>query len=81
MLDNRTYKPPRTLGEEHLRFIDECMADNPELTGTQLADRLRGMYPGVKVSMSTVKRARGELGSISKKTRYCALISDINKSK
>ena len=61
-----------------VNFIDECMADNP---GTQLADRLREMYPGVKVSISTVKRARKELGWISKKTQYCALISDINKSK
>ena len=81
VLDHRTYKPPRTLGEEHLRFIDECMSDNPELTGTQLVDILKGKFPSVRVSISTVKRARRELGWISKKTRYCALISDTNKSK
>ena len=79
--DNRTYKPPRTLTEEHLRFIDETMADNPELTGTQLADKLKEHFPSLKVSVSTVKRVRRELGWVSKRTRYCALISDVNRAK
>ena len=81
ILDNRTYKPPRTLVEEHLRFIDESMAANPELTGIQLLDILKERFPDLKVSISTVKRVRRELGWISKKTRYCALISDINRAK
>ena len=74
-LDCRTYKPPRTLVEEHLRFIDESMADNPELIGTQLTDLLRVCFPNLKVSISTVKRVQRELRWINKRTRYCALIS------
>ena len=79
--DCRTYKPPRTLVEEHLRFIDESMADNPELTGTQLTDLLRVHFPNLKVSISTVKRVRRELGWICKRTRYCAQISESNRAK
>ena len=81
VLDQRTYKPPRILTEKHLRYIDKAMADNPELTGTQLTDLLKDHFPATKVSKSTVKRVRRELGWISKKTRYCALISDVNRLK
>lgn len=52
-------------------------ADN-ELTSRQLFSRFCASYPEVQVSISTVKR---HLGWISKKTRYCALIQDVNKEK
>ena len=69
------------LKEEHHRFIDEAMTENPELTGTQLADALRACFPNLNVSISTVKRTRRELGWISKKARYCALISEADRAK
>ena len=30
--DNGKVKPPKKLKDEHYRFIDECMADDDELT-------------------------------------------------
>ena len=78
VLDHRTYKPPRTLIEEHLRFSNESMAGNPELTGTQLI--LREQFSSLKPT-STVKRVQRELGWISKRTCYCALISEANRAK
>jgi len=33
--DHRTVKPPTKLTDEHYRFLDECMADDDELTATQ----------------------------------------------
>ena len=79
--DQRTYKTPKIFKEEHLRFIDKTMASNPELTETQLAALIQDQFPSLKPSISTVKRARKELGWVSKKTRYCALISEVNCAK
>ena len=64
-------KPPRKLGDEHYRFIDDCMASD-ELTAKKLRDKLLETFPGLNVSVSTVKRARMELGWTAKKTRYGA---------
>jgi len=44
------------------RFLDECMADDDELTATKLQAILKETYPSLSVSVSTVKRARVELG-------------------
>ncbi len=55
------------------------MASNDELTARQLYQLFQEEYPDLNVSMSTIKRARHELGWIGKKTRYCALVSEANK--
>ena len=34
--DHRTVKPLRKLTDEHYRFLDECMANDDELTATKL---------------------------------------------
>ena len=77
--DNRIMPRPRKLDHEHLKFIDECMASNNELSITRLHHLVRDQFPSLSVSQSTVKRARRELGWMAKKTRYCALISDKNQ--
>jgi len=79
--DHRTVKPPRKLTDEHYRFLDECMADNDELTATKLLAILKEKYPSLNVSVSAVKRARVELGWTAKKTRYGALVSEVNQEK
>ena len=55
------------------------MTVNNELSITKLYVLFQDRFPAVKVSHSTVKRARRELGWVCKKTRYCALISDKNQ--
>ena len=56
--DHRTVKPPRKLTDEHHRFLNECMADDDELTATKLQTILKEKYPSLNVSVSAVKRAR-----------------------
>ena len=79
--DARTRTRPRKLQEEHYRFIDDAMADNDQLTSRQLYRMLEEAYPCIDISISTLKRARRELGWVGKRTRYCALISENNKEK
>ena len=57
------------------------MAKDDELTGIKLLRILKEEFPDVSVSLSTVKRAKRELGWVVKKTRYCALISENNQEK
>ena len=71
----------KKLEERHLVFIDKCMAEDDELTSRQLHSMFLKEFPETPVSISTVKRARQDLGWVRKKTRYCALISDKNKEK
>ena len=79
--DRRTVKPPRKLDNQHYRFIDDCMGEDDELTATKLRDKLLERFPTLNVSVSTVKRARMELGWTAKKTRYGALVSEVNQEK
>ena len=57
------------------------MAKDDELTGIKLLGMLKEEFSDVSVSLSTVKRAKRELGWVVKKTRYCALISENNQEK
>ena len=79
--DHRTVKPPRKLSDEHYRFLDECMANDDELTATKLQAILKEKYPSLNVSVSAVKRARVELGWTAKKMRYGVLVSEVNQKK
>ena len=76
-------KAPRSkiLSEEHYRFIDDTMAESKDLTARQLHTLFVEKYPGIEVSISTIKRARFELGWVSKRVRYCQLIREVNKEK
>lgn len=65
---------PQILQESHFRFIDNLMAENNDLMSRQLHSAVVCEYPELEgISISTVKRARLR---ISKKMRYCALISE-----
>lgn len=79
--DHRTIPARRKLKDEHYRFIDERMAENDQLTALKLFSLLKGAYPEVNVSVSTVKRVRMDLGWTAKKTRYGAMISTNNQEK
>ena len=71
----------RRLSEEHYRFVDEVMAQNTDLTSRQLHTAFKAVYPSTEASLSTIKRARRDLGWTAKRTRYCQLISEVNKEK
>ena len=58
------------------------MADNVDMTARQLHSAFISEYPELQsIPISTVKRARYRLGWESKRTRYCALISERNQEK
>ena len=62
-LENTIVDRPRRhfvkkLDEEKLRFIDELMATNDELTARWLLLMLQEKWPDLNVSLSTIKRAR-----------------------
>ena len=76
MADKRSTRPRKKLTDEHYRFINERMAEDDELTAAKVLSLLQEKFPTLNVSLSTVKRARMELGWTAKKTRYGALISE-----
>ena len=69
------------LKDEHYQFIDEAMERNDELTAYNLWSRLKEAYPNLRLSVSTVRRARKDLGWVSTKPKYCQLIREANKEK
>lgn len=71
----------RRLSGEHYRFVDELMAENTDLTSWQLHAAFKSTYHSTEASISTIKRARRDLGWTAKRTRYCQLISEVNKEK
>ena len=79
--DRKYQRIRKSLNQEQYRYIDNCMAENKELTSRQLYQKLLEEFPGVKTSISSVKRARRELGWVCKRSRYCALITETNKEK
>lgn len=62
----------------HKDFIDEEMTKNSELTGYELMKSINNKF-GLKVSVSTVLRARRKLGWKFTGTRYCQMISEKNR--
>ena len=79
--DMRKTPRPRILQEEHYRFIDDMMAENMDLTERQLFALFEEKFTTDDVSLSTIKRARLELGWVSKRAKYCQLIAKMNKEK
>ena len=71
----------KILEEDHLRFIDQCMKENDELTARQLRDKLIIEWPELSLSVWTVRRARHKLGWRATRPKYCQLVREANKKK
>ena len=57
------------------------MEENDELTAYNLYCKLMESYPEIKISLSTVRCARTDLGWVSTTPQYCQLIREQNKEK
>lgn len=79
MADKQSARYRQKLNEEHYRFINECMADEDELTAAKVLSLLKERFTTLNFGVSTVKRARMKLGWTAK--RYSALISESNQEK
>ena len=75
--------PPAKVPESHSRCIDDTMADNDELTASDLKDILIKEFGVEKVQYGerTIARIRNELGWTFTTARYCQAIRDANKQK
>ena len=71
----------RILGHEHYKLIDDALSENDELTSRQLRHLLIDKFPELSMSVSTVERARRELGWVVTVPKYCQLIRIANKEK
>ena len=60
-------QPGKKLGREQCSAIDEALVVNDELTSRQLREILEERWPGIDVSLRTVKRACKKLGWIASK--------------
>ena len=74
--DRKQRSRPQLLGEHCYRFIDDTVVNNMDKTSRQLHSAFISKYvPKMNlISISTVKW-------VSKKTQYCALISETNQEK
>ena len=73
LLDRTRGRAPKILQGEHYKFIDEALTDD-ELTIRQLRTLLTKKFPTLTLSLSTVKRARRDLGWVVTSQKYCQLI-------
>ena len=71
----------QTLTEEQVKFIDDKMTQNDELTAAELKEKLAEEF-GVYVSLATIRRIRRDkLGWKHENTRYCQFVREPNKTK
>ena len=81
VLDRPRRVGSKILKDVHYRLIDQALADNDELTSRQLRTMLCSKYPDLSMSISTVERARRELGWVVTTPKYCQLIREANRLK
>ena len=63
------------------RKIDKVYMQNPEVTASELKNILEDELTGIRIGVSTIKRARKAAGWICSQTRYCQMVRDTNKIK
>ena len=67
----------RILTEDMMRYIDEQLRQNDEFTATRIKMALLREWPDLKVSVSTIKRVRQELGWVCTRPHYCQLLREV----
>ena len=70
VVDRNRKSAPRILCTDQLKFMDEALANDDELTARRLRSLLEQRWPELKVLLTTIKRARkDDLGWIAHATR------------
>ena len=57
------------------------MNEKDNLTARHLRNLLEDRWPDLKVSLSTIKRARRQLGWVATSPKYCQLVREANREK
>jgi len=74
-------KRDKKITQEMAIEINNELETNDETTARQLRSSLVEKYPGLEVSLSTIKRHRKQLGWVCTRPHYCQLIRELNKVK
>ena len=74
-------KREKKITQEMADVMNNELERNDEITAMQVRDILFQKYPGLEVSLSTIKRQRQQLGWVSTRPHYCQLIRELNKVK
>ena len=73
--DRRRNYSSKILSTEHLKYMDEALANDNELTARKLRNILEARWPDLQVSLATIKCAQKyDLGWIRARPKYCQLI-------
>jgi hypothetical protein len=65
---------------EHEAFVNFCMEDTPDLSGSALAKKVQDNF-GIALSVDAIRVYRCKLGWTQIPTRYCQMIRHFNKEK
>lgn len=71
-------KKARILSKEMESFIEEELKRNDELTSTAINASLVRKWPDLRVSASTIKRIRREIGWVCTRPHYCQLLREVH---
>ena len=64
--------------EEMKSLIDETLRNNDEVTSTGLKSLLTARWPELRVSISTIKRVRKDMGWVCTTPHYCQLLRPVS---
>jgi len=70
-------KKARILTDEMKTFIEEELKKNDELTSTAINALLLRKWSNLRVSTSTIKRIRREMGWVCTRPHYCQLLREV----
>ena len=77
LLDLTRRLRPRKLTQVMVNKLNEALSGKDEMTARQVRNILTEKWPGLQVSLPTIKFIKKELGWVCTKPHYCQLSSDI----
>lgn len=73
----RRKKAPK-ITEEMKVAIEEALQNDDEITSRGIKNLIVARWPDVEVSISTIKRVRGQMGWVCTRPHYCQLLRDVS---
>lgn len=70
-------KRSRILTKDMMIYIEEQLRQNDEFTASRIKTALIQKWPDLKVSISTIKRVRQEMGWVCTRPHYCQLLREV----
>ena len=78
VLDLPRRKRERIITEQMKALMEDELNKNDELTSTGIKTLLSQKWPGLQVSLSTIKRVRKNMGWVCTRPHYCQLIREVS---